>query len=271
MSVLQRIAKVSLGLAGGGFILQEALFDVDGGHRVVMFDRFRGGVLDHVYGEGTHFRIPWVQEVHDFDVRTRHSNISTNTGTKDLQTVNISLRVLSRPDPDKVNVIFQKLGENFDFRVLPSIGPEVLKAVVAQYNAEQLLTMREKVSMDIRDQLEERAKDFDIWVDDVSITHLTYQKDFTAAIEAKQVAEQEAERQKYVVAKAEQERHAAIILAEGESESAQIFSKAVQEHGTAVIELRRIEAAKNIAGTLARARNITYLPSGNNMLLNLPG
>ena len=75
----------------------------------------------------------------------------------------------------------------------------------------------------------------------MSITHLTYQKDFTAAIEAKQVAEQEAERQKYVVAKAEQERQAAIILAEGESESAQIFSKAVQDHGTAVIELRRIE------------------------------
>lgn len=270
MSILRNIAKAGLGLGALGYLAQEALFDVDGGHRAVMFDRFGGGIIDHVYGEGTHFRIPGLQRVYDVDVRTRHSNISTNTGTKDMQMVNISMRVLSRPDPDRVNVILREVGLDFDYRVFPSLGPEVLKAVVGQYNADQLLTMREKVSRDIRDQLESRAREFDIWIDDVSITHLTFGKEYTQAIELKQVAQQEAERQKFVVQKAEQERRAAIIKAEGESESARLISAAVKEHGTAMIEIRRLEAAKDIAATLARSRNVTYLPSGNKMLLNIP-
>ena len=69
---------------------------VDGGHRAVMFDRFGGGILDRVYGEGTHFRLPMIQETIDFDVRTRANFTETDTGTKDMQMVNISMRVLSR-------------------------------------------------------------------------------------------------------------------------------------------------------------------------------
>ena len=61
-----------------------------------MFDRFGGGILDRVYGEGTHFRLPMIQETIDFDVRTRANFTETDTGTKDMQMVNISMRVLSR-------------------------------------------------------------------------------------------------------------------------------------------------------------------------------
>jgi len=270
MSILQRVAQVSLGTAFAGFALQECLFDVDGGHRAVMFDRFGGGILDRVYGEGTHFRLPLVQETIDFDVRTRANFTETDTGTKDMQMVNISMRVLSRPDPDKMNVIYQEVGLDYDSRVFPSIGPEVLKAVVGQYNADHLLTMREKVSRDIRDQLEARALEFNIFIEDVSITHLTFGREYTQAIEQKQVAQQEAEKHKFIVQKAEQERLAAIIKAEGESESAKLISDATKKYGSAMIEVRRIEAAKNIATTLSRSRNVTYLPSGNKMLLNVP-
>ena len=64
----------------------------------------------------------------------------------DLQMVNISLRVLTKPDTDTLATIFKNLGLDWDERVLPSIGNEIIKAVVAQYNAEQLLTQRDKVS-----------------------------------------------------------------------------------------------------------------------------
>jgi regulator of protease activity HflC (stomatin/prohibitin superfamily) len=70
---------------------------VDGGERGVMFDRFRG-VLDDVYGEGTWLMVPWLQKPQVMDIRTRPRAISSVTGTKDLQMVNLSLRVLSRPD-----------------------------------------------------------------------------------------------------------------------------------------------------------------------------
>lgn len=72
--------------------------------------------------------------------------IKSSTGTKDLQTVNLSLRVLFRPDSTQLNEIYRYLGMDYDARVLPSIVNEVLKGVVAKYNASQLLTQREQVS-----------------------------------------------------------------------------------------------------------------------------
>ena len=81
------------------------------------------------------------------------------------------------------------MGIDYDQRVIPSIGNEVLKSVVAQYNADQLLTLREKVSLEIKDILEKRAKEFNIILDDVSITHLQFSRDFASAIEQKQVAQ----------------------------------------------------------------------------------
>lgn len=87
--------------------------------------------------------------------------------------------------------------------------------MVAHYNAEELLSKREQVSIAIRVALVERAAKFNLILDDVSITHLTFGKEFAKAIEHKQVAQQEAETQTYVVAKADQERKAAIIRAEG--------------------------------------------------------
>lgn len=54
---------------------------VDGGERAVIFDRFRG-ILPEVTGEGTHFRVPWVQQPHIMDIRIRPRTISSMTGTK---------------------------------------------------------------------------------------------------------------------------------------------------------------------------------------------
>lgn len=61
----------------------------------------------------------------------------------DLQNVNINLRILFRPVPDELPKIYTVLGIDYEERVLPSITSEVLKAVVAQFDAEELITQRE--------------------------------------------------------------------------------------------------------------------------------
>jgi len=261
--LLGRLANMSGALAVGALTVNTCLFDVDGGERAVMFDTLRGGILPKVIGEGTHFLIPVIQRPIIFDIRTRPREIPSVTGTKDLQMVNIKLRVLWRPIVEELPKLYRELGIDFDERVLPSIGNEVLKAVVAQYNAEELLSKRAEVSERIKEELQKRAKNFHLTLDDVAITHLTFGREFMKAIESKQVASQEAERQQWVVKRAEQERQAVVTRAEGEAQAAAIITEAMEKTGNAIIEVRRIDAAKEIASKLANSSNIVYLPSGS--------
>jgi|TARA_B110000977_G_scaffold18989_1_gene22913 prohibitin 1 len=84
------------------------------------------------------------------------------------------------------------------------------------------------------------------------------------------VSQQDAERARFVVLRSEQEMQAAVIRAEGESESARLISQATKSAGPALVELRRIEAAREVALTLSKSRNVMYLPGGNtNMLLGV--
>ena len=65
-------------------------------------------------------------------------------------------------------------------------------------------------------------------------------------------------------------KQAAIINAEGDSEAAKLLAKAFRETGEGLVELRRIETAEEVAGSLASARNVVYLPPDQNTLLSLP-
>jgi len=268
-SLFGGMATLAIAVTGAASVAKSCMYTVDGGERAVIFNRFKGGIQNQVKGEGMHFRIPWVETAHIFDIRTRPRSISTTTGSKDLQMVNITLRVLFRPRVEALPWIFKQLGRDYDERVFVSIGNEIMKAVVAQYNAEELITKRELVSRNIATELRKRALEFEVLLDDISITHLNFGREFTQAVENKQVAQQDAEKSRFVVLKAEQEKRAAIIRAEGESEAARLINEALKQ-GQGLVELRRIEAAKDIADTLSKSRNVIYVPQGGNMLMNLP-
>nr|XP_018263331.1 prohibitin PHB1 [Kwoniella dejecticola CBS 10117]OBR85489.1 prohibitin PHB1 [Kwoniella dejecticola CBS 10117] len=272
MAFAQNISRLIVPIAIGATVVQSSLYDVPGGYRAVLFDRFKG-VRPDASGEGTHFLVPWLQKAILYDVRIKPRNISTTTGSKDMQMVSLTLRVMSRPDINHLPKIYQNLGLDYDERVLPSIGNEVLKATVAQFDASELITNREIVSARIRDDLLNRAKEFNIQLEDVSISLnlLRFGKEFTTAVEQKQIAQQDAERAKFVVEKAEQERQAAVIRAEGEAEAANTISKAINKAGDAFVQFRKIEASREIASTLSQSKNVSYVPAAEgNLLLQVP-
>ncbi|KAH8802998.1 band 7 family-domain-containing protein [Xylogone sp. PMI_703] len=239
------IYKVAIPLAIGTSLLRTSMYDVKGGTRVVIFDRY-SRVKDKVIGEGTHFLIPWLQKSIIYDVRTKPRNISTNTGSKDLQMIGITLRVLHRPEILHLPTIYRNLGQDYDELVLPSIVNEVLKSTIGQFDAEELITQREAVSDRIRSELQRRAQNFSIVLEDVSITHITFGKEFIKVVEQKQIAQQDAERARFI----------------GEAESAALISKAMAQAGDSLIMVRRIESYRQIAQTLAQNPNVTYLPGG---------
>ena len=116
---MDRLTKLAIPATVGVAFLQNSIYDVKGGSRAVIFDRV-GGVKETVVNEGTHFLIPWLQKAIVFDVRTKPRIIPTTTGSKDLQMVSLTLRVLHRPEVQALPKIYQvSFYKTCPFRRLP--------------------------------------------------------------------------------------------------------------------------------------------------------
>merc|ERR1711937_923012 len=221
-----RIIWGGLGALSLGALGVNSMYTVEGGHRAVIFSRF-GGVGGEIKTEGLNFRIPWLEWPLIYDIRAR---------------------VLYRPDPGAIQSIAKNIGEDFAEKILPSITHETLKSVIANFSASALLTRRNEVSNQIRQDLEMRAKDFSIILDDVAITDTQFSPLFTQSIEAKQIAQQEAFQARYVVMQAKEEKKQKIVSAEGEAASARLVGEALKEN-PAYLKLQRIEYGKKISKT----------------------
>ena len=267
--ISKRLIALGGTLFGASLIGSNFFFVVNPGERAIVFDVINGGIKEKTYDKGLHFMIPFMQRIIKYETRITPYDYSTFTGTKDLQRVHIKIKIFFKPNPEYLQTIHLDLNKDYATKVLPSIGNEVLKAVIAQYDADELLKQREKISSEIKEALTSRANEYHMILEDVSIYELNFQSDFMASIESKQVAQQEAEAYKYIVMLREEETKASIIESEGKSIAAQMVSDAVSNYGEGLVTLRKIEASKEIVENLAASRNVGFLPGNGNILYSL--
>lgn len=193
---------------------------VQPGHRGVII---RLGKVDtnRILGEGFFWKMPVITTIKKMTIQIQKAEMDADAATKDLQTVRARVAINWKLDPEKVNVIYQTIGDEEDVLgdiMHPAIN-EVLKAACAKRNAEAILIERESLKKDVDDAFKMRMEKYGIIVVDINLVNFDFSKEFNAAIEAKQVAEQQAKQAFYTAKKAEADAQAKINQAKGDAEA----------------------------------------------------
>lgn len=251
----------------GTYLMYKFMYKVEPGYLAIKFNLF-SGVGSKVYREGYHLLLPFLERPIIYDCRmTNHTN-TCMCGTKDLQIVTLKTRIICRPKIDKLPELYRLLGKDFEERALVSIVNEICGVSVSHFNASQIIAQRDNISYFIKQRITEKAKEYFIDVDDVAIIDIKFSPEFSDAIEKKQVAQQDAERVKFLVDQALEEKKATIISALGESEAVRKFGEANQS-SDAYLTLRKLETAKVISKFLKNSKNKVLLDS-NCFFMNIP-
>lgn len=184
-----------------------------------------GKVQDSVFEEGLHFVIPLVDTVETLSTRVQKEEISAEASSKDLQDVFTDIALNWHIQPERANVIFEQIGDQEDVidAIINPAVEEILKAVMARYTAEEIITRREQVKTEVDQELQARLSSYNLLVDDVSLVHVHFSQRFRDAVEAKQIAEQEAKQAEFVARKASRQAEAEINRAQGEAEAHRIL------------------------------------------------
>jgi prohibitin 2 len=229
-----RIVGVAITVIIIVILVAESVAIVQAGNRGVVL--YLGAVEDRVLGEGLHFIIPFVEQVVQMEVRTQKFQAEASAASKDLQEVQTVIALNYRIDPQQANKIYQLLGVNYADRVIAPTIQESVKASVAKFNAEELITKRETAKSVIAEAIRNTLASNNIATQNVFITDFKFSQSFADQIEQKVVAFQkfltEQNNLKTVqvianqnVVQAEAAARANVAKADGESQAINIITQ----------------------------------------------
>jgi regulator of protease activity HflC (stomatin/prohibitin superfamily) len=181
-----------------------------------------GAVTGTNFEQGLHVKVPFVEGVTVFDIRTQKDQVDASAASQDLQEVKSTIAVNYHLDATQASTVFAEVGEQYKQRVVDPAVQESFKATTAQFTAEQLITQREAVKSKAMGFLKERLTKFHVIIDEFNIVNFDFSADFNQAIEAKQVAQQNVEKAKRDLERITIEAQQKIAKAEGESKAQQL-------------------------------------------------
>ena len=167
-------------------VISESVVIVQAGHRGVVL--YLGAVENRVLGEGVHFVIPFAEQVIPLEVRTLKYQAEASAASNDLQQVQTVIALNYHLNPADVNKVYQQLGPDYADRVIAPTIQESVKASVAKYNAEELITKRAIVKDVIANTIRNSLSAKDIVVETIFITDFKFSDAFSNQVEDKVVA-----------------------------------------------------------------------------------
>jgi prohibitin 1 len=181
-----------------------------------------GKVQNDVLGEGFHPILPLFTRIKKMSVRIEETAIEETVGTKDLQTLNSKISVTWHLLPEKVNKLYQEIGDNQQIAsiIITPVIRESVKASTPTRTAEEILKQRENLKLEIEEKIKGKLDKYGIIVNEVALTNLSFSDEFKASIERKQIAEQDRET-------AKREAEAEIIRAKGKAEAQKLLKQSL--------------------------------------------
>ena len=181
-----------------------------------------GKVSESTYGEGIHLKVPFAQKVVIVSNQIQVYETEASAVSKDLQTVNSKIAVNFRVMNEASASIYKNIGPDYQQVILMPTVQESMKSISAKYNAEELITKRNQVGEEIKEQLESKVSEYGIQIEKFNIVNFDFSAEFNNAIEQKQVAEQN-------LLKTQTEQQEQIVIANAEAEKKKISASADAE------------------------------------------
>ncbi len=200
---------------------------IDAGHRGVVLHM--GAVTGQIKGEGAYLKAPFVTDIIEMDVQQKKEQVETEGSSKDLQTVHAVIALNLSLDPARCAKVYQEIGVNYLEIVVAPAMQEGIKAVIAQYTAEELISKRELVREGIAALIATKLSPIGIRTEALNIVNFNFSQSFNEAIEAKVTAEQNALASKNLLAQKEYEAQQAIVTARGEAEALRVKAAAIAQ------------------------------------------
>ncbi|MBE6815740.1 MAG: prohibitin family protein [Ruminococcaceae bacterium] len=186
-----------------------------------------GAVEENVFDEGLHFKMPLVQTVVQMNNRTQKVETEGSASSKDLQIISYVVAVNYHVRSEASASLYQNVGKDYGTVIIVPAIQESIKAVTAQFTAEELITKRQTVGDQIKEALSEKINSYGIEVEIFNIVNFDFSEEFNAAVEAKQTAQQQALKAQQDLARIEVEAQQKITQAEAEAESIRLIQEAL--------------------------------------------
>ena len=178
-----------------------------------------GKVQDSVIQEGLNLKVPYIEKIVKIDCRTQKTEYTMEASSKDLQKIsNFKVAVNYNVVKDTANQLYKDVGIDYKTIIVEPAIQEAMKATIANYTAEELITKRNEVSAFALEALYNKLQDKGIQTTSLNIVDLSFSAEFDAAVEQKQIVEQETQKAQYELEKAKVENEKKIENAKAEAE-----------------------------------------------------